>query len=64
MINAGVLFTLVVAACSPVKDSCENGIQSIQPSEDICNQIISDERLFNAECKPVDGVARDSNYHP
>lgn len=58
MIGAGVLFTLVVSACSPVNDSCEDGVNSIQPSQEICEQIIADQRLFSAECKPVEGVAR------
>jgi hypothetical protein len=56
MINAGVLFYLTTAVCSPVNDTCENAIVSFYPEKEVCEQVIIDERLFSAECLPVNGV--------
>ncbi|OAT26694.1 hypothetical protein M976_02855 [Buttiauxella ferragutiae ATCC 51602] len=58
MISAGVLFTLAVAACSPSDINCEDGVLTVFTSEKACEEVIFEERLFNAQCIPINGVAR------
>lgn len=58
MIASGVLFTLVVAACSPAEINCEDGILTVFTSKEECERVIAEERIFNAQCIPVNGVAR------
>lgn len=58
MIATGVLFYLTTSACSPVNDACEEAVLTIHTSQEVCELVILEERIFNGQCLPVEGIAR------